>query len=222
MSRVIYNVAPRPIDLTCLELSPGAQYLDNIFRGRIYTNTLATPKIRVVNKCSADIYLHSQTIFTDINNGGTFEAKIEGEIIPAFNHSDIQVLYVGTYKGTNNNPTYDVLINGITNTYTLNVSEEDNPPTASKVAYTVPHGTKITVTRSNLVFNDIDGDAITHVRFTGNVSNMFMNEAYTVPYQAGTPLDMNSFVLFIRPPETLNQVTYSLNYDVKSKNVWSI
>ena len=221
MSRIIFYVGKNTETQNCLDLYQGREYLDTIYRNRNYINELATVKVRVYNNCSDNQFLDSRVIFSDIENGGTFEAIISEGIVPANTYREFDVVYKGVYKGSSNTPNYTFDLGNNSNIYKLKILDEDNPPFSEHVSYVVSNRTVKTINKDSLIFGDIDGDNVTHVRFNGDVSRLYLNESLTIPYTINTPLDVNSFTLFVRPPNTNNTTTYLTKYDVKSNDLWS-
>ena len=92
MSRIIFYVGKNTETQNCLDLYQGREYLDTVYRNRNYINELATVKVRVYNNCSDNQFLDSRVIFSDIENGGTFEAIISEGIVPANTYREFDVV----------------------------------------------------------------------------------------------------------------------------------
>lgn len=223
MANLVFNIAAKIFTINeCLGLLPGQSYSDSILRNTAYTNTLAGTKLKIRNKCTTGFTLPAQTIFVDNVNGGDFTAAINATLISASTTVDVDVRYTGTYRGPNNNPSYSLSIYGSTASYALVVSNPDTPPTTSNVTINLANRINTEVTKDDLSYNDVDGvGTITHVRFNGNVGNLYTNAAMTTPYVAGTELPINTFILYFKAPDTDAASSITATYDVKANNVWS-
>lgn len=74
------------------------------------------------------------------------------------------------------------------------------------------------LTKSDLIYSDVDGDEITHVRFSGEVDNIFIDVNLTEKYISGTEVTIN-FELYVNFNSQGD--TYKIQYNVKSNNKWS-
>lgn len=130
MPNLIFHVAAfrnRDTYESCIELQPDTNYTDTIFRDTAYTDQTSN-YITVVNSCATAFVVPSQNIFTDTNNGGNFVASISSRNIPGNGKVKIPVVYSGTYKGANDNPVYNLSLNGSTATYTLKILRTEPRP----------------------------------------------------------------------------------------------
>lgn len=223
MANIIFQVGAK-IDTieNCIELVVGQNYSDIIYRNNAYTNTLAGTKLKIRNKCGSSFNIGAQNIFTDTTSGGNFIASIGGITVPGNTTVDVDIRYSGTYKGVNNSPTYTVTVNNTSRNYSLTVLNPDTPPVTSNSTVTLLNRTNTTINKNNLIFSDVDGnDTITGVRFTGDTSKLFTNAAMTTQYISGTELDLATFTLYFKAPDTDASNTYTIQYDVKASGVWS-
>ena len=222
MSNLIFYVAAFQNTDTyesCIKLQPGTNYTDTIFRDTAYTGQ--TPKyITVVNSCATAFVVPSQNIFTDTNNGGNFVASISSTNIPGNSTVNIPVAYNGTYKGANNNPVYNLSLNGSTATYTLTILTPDSPPVTQDNTINLANRTNTTVTSSNLIYSDPNSDPVTNVRFFGDVSKLYTDSGFTTQYVINTELPIN-FTLYFKAPDQDAAATYQVQYNVKANGVWS-
>ena len=222
MSNLIFYVAAFQNTDTyesCIKLQPGTNYTDTIFRDTSYTGQ--TPKhITVVNSCATAFVVPSQNIFTDTNNGGNFVASISSTNIPGNSTVNIPVAYNGTYKGANNNPVYNLSLNGSTATYTLTILTPDSPPVTQDNTINLANRTNTTVTSSNLIYSDPNSDPVTNVRFFGDVSKLYTDSGFTTKYVVNTELPIN-FTLYFKAPDQDAAATYQVQYNVKANGVWS-
>ena len=203
----------------CIKLHPTTNYTDTIFRETVYSGQ--TPKyITVVNSCTTAFVVPSQNIFTDTNNGGNFVASISSTTIQGNTTVNIPVAYNGTYKGTNNNPVYNLSLNGSTATYTLTILTPDSPPVAQDNIINLPNRTDTSIVSSNLIYSDPNNDPVTNVKFFGDVSKLYTDSGFTTQYVANTELPIN-FTLYFKAPDQDAAATYQVQYSVKANGVWS-
>lgn len=207
---------------TCIKLAPEDNYVDTIYRNTVYTGQ--APKIiRVKNSCVTPFTLPVQTLFTDSINGGNFVATTVSTNIPANSTVDVPVGYTGTYKGTSNNPSYTITINGTNATYVLTILTPDTAPVTYDKTIALANRVGTVITKSSLSFTDADGDdTVDGVRFTGDVSKLFIDSGYVTPYVSGTELTMNTFALYYKAPSQDAASTYQVDYNVKANGVWSV
>ena len=222
MSNLIFYVAAFQNTDTyesCIKLKPNTNYTDTIFRDTGYAGQ--TPKyITVVNSCTTSFVVPSQNIFTDTNNGGNFIASISSTNIPGNSTVNIPVAYNGIYKGANNNPVYNLSLNGSTATYTLTILTPDSPPVTQDNTINLANRTNTTVTSSNLIYSDPNSDPVTNVRFFGDVSKLYTDSGLTTQYVANTELPIG-FTLYFKAPDQDAAATYQVSYNVKANGVWS-
>lgn len=222
MSNLIFiNAAKNDVVGDCLKLQSGTNYTDSVYRDTAYAGQ--TPKsIKVVNSCSTGFTLPATTLFTDTLNSGSFVATTVSTVIPPMSTVDVMVSYTGTMKNVASSRTYPIVLNGSAADYTLTIITPDSPPTTEDNTISLPNRTNTTVTKSSLLFADINGnDSVTGARFTGDVSKLFTDTGRTVPYVAGTELVMDTFVLYYKYPEQDAASTYVVTYNVKADGVWS-
>lgn len=100
------------------------------------------------------------------------------------------------------------------------VDKVDTPPTTRDNTVRLSNRVNTKVTKSILLYSDIDLDPITHVRFKGDVSSLFTNSAMTTPYVSGTELPID-FELWFKAPNIDTESTTSIQYDVKANGKWS-
>lgn len=223
MSKLIFNSAAyvnTDTYGTCVKLQPSTNYTDTIFRNIAYVGQ--TPKtIKVVNSCVTPYTLTPQNIFTDALNGGDFVASVGTTSLPAFTTVDVPVAYTGTYKGTNNSPSYTITINGSTATYSLSILTPDSAPTTQDNTITLNNRIDTVVTKNSLIYADPDGDVVDKVRFLGDVSKLYTDVGRTALYVAGTELDIATFTLYYKAPNQDTASTFQPTYNVKANGVWS-
>ena len=94
----------------------------------------------------------------------------------------------------------------------------DNPPITKDKVVTLYDTDNFILTKDILLYQDIDGDKITHVRFNGDVDRFFVDSNFTENYKAGSELPID-FKIYIKFKSVEDSVT--VNYDVKSNNIWS-
>lgn len=204
---------------TCVKLQPSTNYTDSIIRDTLYAGQ--SPKhITVVNTCETAFIVPAQNIFTDTNNGGNFIASISATTIQGNSTINIPVAYNGTYKGTNNNPVYNLSLNGSTATYTLTILTADSPPITQDNTINLANRVNATITSSNLIYSDPNSDPVTNVRFFGDVSKLYTDSGLTTPYVANTELPIG-FALYFKAPDQDAAATYQVSYNVKANGVWS-
>lgn len=93
----------------------------------------------------------------------------------------------------------------------------DNAPTAWDNLIIVPGVEDYELTRDALIYSDSDGDDVTHVRFYGEIENLYYDEEYTSKYmyKQVLPIDFKLYLKF----GTKNE--YKIKYNVQSNNFWS-
>lgn len=93
----------------------------------------------------------------------------------------------------------------------------DNPPVTEDNTIIIKGQNEYTLTKKDLIFSDKDGDIITNVRFSGDISEIYIDKNYTEKYVAYTELPID-FELYLKLGE---ESTLVLQYNVKSNNFWS-
>ena len=96
----------------------------------------------------------------------------------------------------------------------------DNPPITKDKVVTLYDTDNFILTKDILLYQDIDGDKITHVRFFGDVSKLYTDSGFTTQYVANTELPIN-FTLYFKAPDQDASATYQVQYNVKANGVWS-
>ena len=224
MSKLIFNNAAYVNTDTfsnCIKLAPEENYVDTIYRNQLYSGQ--TPKtIKVKNNCVTAFMLPAQTLFTDSTVGGNFVASTVDTNIPGNTIVNVSVAYTGTYKGVSNTPVYTITINGTNATYTLTILTPDTPPTTSDKTIALANRTNTTINKTSLAYTDVDGlDTVTSARFTGDVSKLYTDAAFTTLYVAGTELPIDTFTLYYKAPSQDAASTYQVEFNVKASGVWS-
>ena len=123
-------------------------------------------------------------------------------------------------SGNNNNPVYNLSLNGSTATCTLTILTPDSPPVTQDNTINLANRTNTTVTSSNLIYSDPNSDPVTNVRFFGDVSKLYTDSGFTTQYVANTELPIN-FTLYFKAPDQDASATYQAQYNVKANGVWS-
>lgn len=202
----------------CVKLKNGQTYTDSIYKDLEYTGQ--TPQyITVVNTCTSSFTIPTTTLFT---LDGGFTASINSTVVPGNGEVRIPVIYRGTYNGTAPaTKTGSITLNGSSTTYNVNVLLQDRPPVTQDNTVRLANREDAVVTKNNLIYSDPDGDAITHVRFNGDVSRLFTDSAKTQVYVAGTELPIG-FTLYFKAPDQDAESTFTTTYEVKANNKWSI
>lgn len=97
------------------------------------------------------------------------------------------------------------------------VEPSDNAPTAWDNLIIVPGAEDYELTRDALIYSDSDGDDVTHVRFYGEIENLYYDKEYTSKYmyKEVLPIDFKLYLKF----GTKNE--YRIKYNVQSNNFWS-
>lgn len=224
MSNLIFNNAAfvnTDTYASCVKLQPSTNYTDTIYRNTAYTGQ-TTKVLKVVNSCVTAFTVPSQNIFTDTLQGGDFVASVLATNILGNSTVDVPVSYMGTYKGSNNNPVYGIALNGSSASYSLTVLTPDTAPVTQDSIISLTNRQNTVVTKSNLLYTDADGiGTVTHVRFTGTVNRLFTDAAMTQAYVAGTELLINSFQLYYKASNQDAADSYQVQYNVKASDVWS-
>lgn len=202
----------------CLVVSNGSVYTDTIVKGQTYTNTLGKT-IRVTNICDTTFVLSARSLFAQTDAyGSTFIGSMVETTVPANSFVDIQVYYNGTYKSNDLAPFYTFVINGKTIQYTLTVTVVVPPDTPGTLANftldkTNREGHTFGVTEFTSRHADADGDTVTHVLFSGDVSTVRYNGAAYVADTQIPVIDSNKFS-FVAPDQDAIATTV-LTYKVK-------
>jgi hypothetical protein len=96
----------------------------------------------------------------------------------------------------------------------------DHLPVTENTTIDLVNRANTTVTSSDLIYSDLDGDAVTNVRFFGDVSKLYTDSGFTTQYVANTELPIN-FTLYFKAPDQDVASSYQVQYNVKANGAWS-
>lgn len=202
----------------CLSADNSATYTDNIVKDLTYTNVVGK-KIRVTNTCDTEFSLSARNVFTQTDAfGSTFVGSISTTTVPPNSYVDMIVYYNGIYKSNDLAPFYTFNINGKVVQYALTVVV--TPP--ADVPGTLDNFTIARTNRQDYDFvasdftshhHDTDGDTVTDVLFSGDVSTIRYNGGVYVADTWVAIANANKFKFIAPLVDT--EVTTTLTYKVK-------
>lgn len=200
---------------SCIRINDGSNYnvTDSILRNTSTNKQIGS--LKFTNNCGTTITIPEQVFF----NSNGLKVYIPSFQLPQGSVNKT-ITVSGTYSGTLNQITGNITIGGIIAKVILNVTNPDTAPTASDVTKTLANRTNYEITSRDLIWNDAEGDSLQAVKFTEDVSRLFINEDRTTAYVAGTELPHN-FTIFFKAPDQDAEAVTQFNYFVKAGGKWS-
>ncbi|MDR6548545.1 hypothetical protein J2810_004635 [Chryseobacterium rhizosphaerae] len=117
--KIIFNVSPKVFDVTeCVRFTPNRSYEDIIQKDFDYTGQ-SQKAVSITNICSVPFTVSGFTLFSNTENGGNFEARVDSFSIGASQLIEIPVLYFGTCKSDLPEKNYLIALNGVSVNYKL-------------------------------------------------------------------------------------------------------
>lgn len=188
---------------------------ENITKG-VAVNKQSAQSVTFTNNCESTITV-PEIVF--INENG-LKVSIPSFSLPKGSQTKT-ISIVGTYTGTKSTITGTQNINGTNATINVTVTDPDTAPVTKDVTINLANRTNTEITRNNLNWEDAQNDALQAVRFKGDVSKLFTNPERTTPYVANTEL-APTFTLYFKAPDQDTTSTYTVKYNVKANNKWSV
>lgn len=151
-----------------------------------------------------------------VERGGTFVMVYESLESPTI-IADFSLPYICC---TPKIESISVVINSISFTNDCCEGVKDHLPVTENNTIDLANRTNTTITSSDLIYSDQDGDNVTNVRFMGDVSRLYIDSGFTIQYVVNTELPIN-FTLYFNAPNQDVASSYQVQYNVKANGAWS-
>lgn len=200
MHKIIFNISAKiPTLPECVKLAPNNGYTDSVIKDFDYTGETGV-SVSFANACGQPFTVPSFTIFTDTENGGNLEVKINSFTIGAGQTVNIPVRYYGIMKADSLTKNFIFTFNGTSSSFTLNITHPvvTHPPVIQTIDMVLENRTNKTFSLADFTpyYSDVDGHALDAVLLTGDLSRFRLNgQAITSPAEIDVyDIDNGGFV----------------------------
>lgn len=219
--KFVFNVAPKIFGIQeCVKLTPAVNYTDTIDKDFDYTGQSQTT-LSFTNVCQSGFTVDPFILFTNTDNGGNFEARIEGFSIGVNQTITIPVNYYGICKSDLPEKSYIISMNGISANYKLIIKAPaiNTPPVITTVELVLPNKTNHTFTVDNFLphYSDAEQHNMAAVILEGDVSAFRLNgNTVTSPVEVSFYELQNGGLQYIAP-DTNDEVNITVTLKAKDE-----
>lgn len=177
--KIVFNISAKVFNMPdCVKLPINKNYVDTIIKGKNY-NGESQLAISITNLCSAVFEVNRMVLFTDNDNGGNFEARLDPFTISGNQTLNIPLKYYGISQSDSAYKDFLVRINGSSANIRLNITQPKttHPPTIQTVEITLDNRENYTFKLSDFTqkYGDLDGHELDAILLEGDVSRFRLN-----------------------------------------------
>ncbi|MGK6342832.1 hypothetical protein ACMGDK_11370 [Chryseobacterium sp. DT-3] len=219
--KIVFRVsAIVPTIPVCVKLTPSMFYEDTIEKDLEYTGQ-SQETVSFTNYCNVVFSVPDFLLFTNTENGGNFEARIGNFSIGINQQVEVPVNYFGICKSNSAYVNYNISFNGNNSVYKLNINapEINNPPQITTVELVLENREDHVFTLNDFIshYSDIDGDQLSAIILTGDVSSFRLNGNLIISGQEISVYDINVGAFKYLAEDTDNEINVIVTLKAKDE-----
>lgn len=177
--KIVFNVAPKDFGIQdCVRLTPSKNYQDVIQKDFEYTGE-SQVTVSFTNVCTKPFTINPFILFTNTENGGNFEARIQSFSIGNNQTIDIPVRYYGICKSDLPQKNYIISLNGVSANYKLIIQTVvvNTPPVITTVELVLENRADYVFQPQDFLshYSDAENHSMASILLEGDLSAFRLN-----------------------------------------------